>query len=296
LEQPSRTAPLEMQTHTLIDTLREALGTEKAGGKSVGLVPTMGNLHAGHLALVREARRNNEIVVVSIFVNPLQFGPNEDFDAYPRTLEEDQAKLAMESTDYVFAPAAGEIYPKPIEETTTVAVPVITDILCGTHRPGHFDGVTTVVTKLFNIVQPHRAYFGQKDYQQLVVIRTMVRDLDMPIEIVGVPIVRDEDGLALSSRNQYLGPEERSKARELHRALLNVKRNIEAGDVRSHDEITAEAKQNLEEHGFRPDYVEVRTRADLSPAQASSKELIVLGAAYLGRTRLIDNVAIDPNR
>ncbi|MEJ2133410.1 MAG: pantoate--beta-alanine ligase, partial [Gammaproteobacteria bacterium] len=229
-----------------------------AGGKSVGLVPTMGNLHAGHLALVREARRNNEIVVVSIFVNPLQFGPNEDFDAYPRTLEDDQAKLAMESTDYVFAPAAGEIYPKPIEETTTVAVPVITDILCGTHRPGHFDGVTTVVTKLFNIVQPHRAYFGQKDYQQLVVIRTMVRDLDMPIEIVGVPIVRDE--------------------------------------VRSHDEITAEAKQNLEEHGFRPDYVEVRTRADLSPAQASSKELIVLGAAYLGRTRLIDNVAIDPNR
>lgn len=286
-----------MQTHTLIETIREALVAERVGGKSVGLVPTMGNLHPGHLALVEMARRDNDLVVVSIFVNPLQFGPNEDFDAYPRTLEEDAAKLERAGTDVVFAPSLDAIYPESMEAMTTVAVPGLTRILCGAQRPGHFDGVTTVVNKLFNIISPDRAYFGEKDYQQLIVIRTMVSDLDMTIEVVGVPIVRDTDGLALSSRNAYLNANERTKAPGLYRTLSKIKAELESGalpgDAPSYEETTSAASAELERLGFLPDYVEVRKRADLEIPDATCRELIALGAASLGRTRLIDNVTID---
>lgn len=282
-----------MDTHTTIASLRDALRTVRAQGKSVGLVPTMGNLHAGHLALVEHARRDNDTVVVSIFVNPMQFGPNEDFDAYPRTLEKDLEKLAQARADLVFAPSVEVIYPKSMQETTTVSVPRLTTILCGAHRPGHFDGVTTVVNKLFNIVAPHRAYFGQKDYQQLIVIRTMVEDLDMPVEVIGVPIVRDDDGLALSSRNAYLSRDERTKARGLYLTLSKVKAAIESSSGCAFEELESNARHELEQIGFRPDYVEVREREHLDVPNASTAKLIVMGAAYLGRTRLIDNLAID---
>ncbi len=286
-----------MQTHTGIETIREALVAERVAGKSVGLVPTMGNLHPGHLALVETARRDNDLVVVSIFVNPLQFGPNEDFDGYPRTLEEDAEKLERAGTDVVFAPSLDRIYPTSMEAMTTVAVPGLTRILCGAHRPGHFDGVTTVVNKLFNIISPDRAYFGEKDYQQLIVIRTMVSDLDMTIEVVGVPIVRDTDGLALSSRNAYLDTNERAKAPGLYRTLSKMKAEIESGvrpgEARPYEEIASAASAELKRLGFLPDYVEVRKRADLEIPDATCTELIALGAASLGRTRLIDNLSID---
>ena len=286
-----------MDTHRGIKSIREALAAERADGRSVGLVPTMGNLHSGHLALVDSARRDNDVVVASIFVNPLQFGPNEDFEAYPRTLEEDAAKLESAGTDFVFAPSVDAIYPKSMQEMTTVAVPGLTSILCGAHRPGHFDGVTTVVNKLFNIISPHRAYFGEKDYQQLTVIRTMVTDLNLPIDIVGVPIVRNENGLALSSRNAYLDTDELDTARGLYRTLCKVKTEIEAaprtGDNRSYEAIALAAHAELGRLGFLPDYVEVRRRGDLDVPDTACRELIVLGAASLGRTRIIDNVAID---
>ena len=282
-----------MQIHTGITALKRALTVTRSEGKTLALVPTMGNLHDGHISLVEQARRDNDVVVVSIFVNPLQFGPNEDFETYPRTQADDEEKLSRARADLVFAPAVDDIYPKPIKKTTNVTVPGLTSILCGAHRPGHFDGVTTVVNKLFNIVAPDRAYFGNKDYQQLVVIRTMVEDLNMPLEVIGVPTLRDDDGLALSSRNAYLSSSNRTKARGLYQTLSKVKTAIESGDNRSYDEITANARSELERHGFVPDYVEVLERKSLESPQTTSRHLIVLGAGSLGRTRLIDNLAID---
>ncbi len=257
---------------------------------SVALVPTMGNLHAGHLALVAEAKRRGRCVVASIFVNRLQFEPGSDFERYPRTLEADVEKLERAGCDVAFAPGEREMYPEPQE--MTVAVSAVARQLDGDFRPGHFEGVATVVAKLFNIVRPHVAVFGKKDYQQLHVIRALVRQLNYGIEIVGVDTVREPDGLALSSRNGYLDADERKEAVRLSTALREVKKALEGG-ARDYDARLAAAAGDLERHGWRVDYVALRDRARLAPPAPTERELVVLGAAWLGQTRLIDNVEID---
>jgi len=253
----------------------------------------MGNLHEGHLSLVRLARERAGRVVVSIFVNPLQFGRGEDFDSYPRTSERDRELLAKEGVDLVFAPTTFELYPEGVDRTTMVDSPDFSGILEGQFRPGHFRGVATVVTKLFNIVAPDVAVFGEKDFQQLVLIRRLVRDLCLPIEIVGGAIVRDDDGLAMSSRNQYLSPTERRHAPRLHRALRAARKRIVDGE-RRWDDIEAEGMRALASEGFEPDYFSVRGAQDLLPPREGDEELVVLTAARLGTTRLIDNVRVRP--
>lgn len=270
--------------------LRAAVAGWRAAGEHVALVPTMGNLHAGHMALVARARELADRVVVSIFVNPLQFGPNEDLAAYPRTLEEDQAKLAASGVDLVFAPGVDVMYPEG-EARATISVAGLNDILCGASRPGHFTGVATVVAKLFNMANPDLAVFGNKDYQQLVVIRRMVSELAFPIEIASVPTMRETDGLAMSSRNRYLSAAEREQAPELYRALGALEAQLRAGQ-RDFAKLEAAALQQLEKAGFRPDYVAVREPDTLAAPQPQSSSFIVLGAAWLGRARLIDNVAV----
>ncbi|BCX82448.1 pantoate--beta-alanine ligase [Methylomarinovum caldicuralii] len=279
-----------MRRFDRIADLRACLEEWRRAGQRIVLVPTMGNLHEGHLQLVDTARRCSDRVVVSIFVNPLQFGPGEDYDRYPRTLEADCAKLETRGADLVFAPPVAEIYPRPLAESTFVEVPGITEILCGASRPGHFRGVATVVAKLFNIVQPDVAVFGEKDYQQLQVIRRLVADLNFPVEIVGVPIVREADGLALSSRNGYLTPEERARAPLLYRSLCQARDAIAAGE-RDFAALCRRQRESLEEAGFRPDYFEIR-RPDLGEAGPDDRPLMILAAAWLGRTRLIDNLQV----
>ena len=282
-----------MQTLERIDALRRLVAARRREGAKVALVPTMGNLHAGHLSLVRIARSHAGCVVASVFVNPLQFGPSEDYSRYPRTLNQDRRLLATEGVAAIFAPDVAEMYGDGSAEPTTVEVPGLSAILEGESRPGHFAGVATVVAKLFNIVQPDIAIFGEKDFQQLAVIRRMVRDLCLPVEVIGAPIVRDADGLALSSRNQYLSPEQRRIAPGLHRALEEARRRIVAGD-HAWGPIETDACAALGREGFVPDYVAVRRVADLlPPAEADEAgELVVLGAARLGLTRLIDNVRV----
>lgn len=275
----------------VISGVQELRGRLK-GEVSVAFVPTMGNLHQGHLALVRQAREHGRCVVVSIFVNPLQFGPNEDFAKYPRTFEEDCAKLG-DLADVVFAPTVGELYPEP--QQVFVEPPPVASELCGTFRPGHFRGVATVVLKLFNIVQPQAAVFGKKDYQQLQVIRAMVRQLNLPLEIVAGETLRAADGLALSSRNGYLSTEERAEAVRLPRNLERIKESIVAGRT-DYSGLEREAVADLEAHGWRSDYVAVRNAHTLAPAASGDADLVVLAAAWLGRTRLIDNVEICVNR
>lgn len=252
-------------------------------------VPTMGNLHEGHLRLVEEAAPRGACTVVSIFVNRLQFGPREDFDRYPRTLADDCRKLESIDCDVVFAPDEKELYPEP--QTYTVQPAGIEDILEGAVRPGHFRGVATVVLKLFNMVQPHAAVFGKKDYQQCLVLQTMVRQLALPVEIILAETVRAEDGLALSSRNQYLSPAERAEAPRLYRVLQEVRDAVHTG-THSWATIEAEAMTELERHGWRPDYITVRRRADLLPPKDDDRELVVLGAARLGTPRLLDNLEL----
>lgn len=261
-------------------------------GVAVALVPTMGNLHRGHLRLVELALERAQRVIVSIFVNPLQFGPRDDFERYPRTLEHDCNLLAQVGAQLVFAPDAREMYPDGMEGCTVVDVPALDGILEGRFRPGHFQGVATVVAKLFNIAAPDLAVFGQKDYQQLLVIEQMTRDLCLPIEIVGAPIVRDEDGLALSSRNQYLSADERRRAPALHGSLLAARQRILDGD-RRWDEIETAAMQDLQLQGFAPDYFAIRAARDLSPTREEDRQLVLLVAARLGTTRLIDNLRLD---
>ncbi|HEY8353748.1 MAG TPA: pantoate--beta-alanine ligase [Methylophilaceae bacterium] len=271
-----------MDIITTVAELRQRLKTES----DIVLVPTMGNLHAGHLELVRTAQRHGRCVVVSIFVNPLQFGANEDLDSYPRTLQEDCEKLRAIGTDVVFAPSEAEMYPTP--QTITVNPPPIADALCGTTRPGHFTGVATVVLKLFNIVQPQVAVFGKKDYQQLFIIRELVKQLNLPIDIVGVATQRDADGLALSSRNGYLNPAERLEAPRLQRALqLAAEAASKGGDFAV---IEAQTTQYLTQLGWIVDYVAIRSAATLLPPREEERHLVVLAAARLGRTRLIDNI------
>ena len=270
--------------HT-VDRLRARLKDEP----KVALVPTMGNLHAGHLALVEAARKHAHCVVASIFVNRLQFEPGGDFDRYPRTLDADREKLDRAGCDVVFAPDEREMYPEPQE--IVVTPPRLAEQLCGDFRPGHFQGVATVVTKLFNIVRPDAAVFGKKDYQQLHVIRALVRQLNFGIEIVGVETVREVDGLAMSSRNGYLTREERGEATRLNRALARVKSAIEAGDS-EYDALVEAARDELSANGWRVDYVALRTQANLAPVGPADRELVVLGGAWLGKTRLIDNLEI----
>lgn len=258
---------------------------------TVALVPTMGNLHEGHLKLVDMASQQADHVVVSIFVNPMQFGQNEDLDSYPRTFEADCAALIERHTAAVYAPSVADVYPRGLAEQTTIEVPGISDILCGASRPGHFRGVATVVAKLFNMVQPDVAIFGEKDFQQLQVIRLMTADLSLPVTVLGMPTERADDGLALSSRNGYLTPEERQQAPLIYQTLQQVAAAIQQGSS------VAEARQKacevLSQQRFKIDYLEVRRRADLQPCQPSDNELVVLVAAFLGKTRLIDNLAFE---
>ena len=257
----------------------------------IAFVPTMGNLHAGHLKLVRHARSIAGRVVVSIFVNPMQFGPGEDYDSYPRTLADDTAALMRADADLLFAPAVSEIYPGDLDNTTRVVVPGLGEILCGAFRPGFFTGVATVVTRLLNLVQPDIAVFGEKDYQQLIVIRRMVRELCLPVSIEGVATAREADGLAMSSRNGYLNPTERVTAAILYRTLTQVKAAIEGG-ASDYAAIEHAAMDRLTRAGFRPDYVGIRRAADLGEPAVGDTPLRVLAAAWLGPARLIDNLEI----
>ena len=278
-----------MRTLRDIPALRETLGEYRRHGQRIGLVPTMGNLHEGHLALVESARRHADIVVATIFVNPLQFGAGEDLDAYPRTLADDQKKLEAAGCDLLFTPNVATLYPRGLNDQTRVCVPAVSEGLCGGSRPGHFDGVSTVVSILFNLVQPDVACFGEKDYQQLAVIRKLVTDLHFPIEILGVPIVRAEDGLALSSRNGYLDDSERHAAPALYRTLVALREALEAGE--STEASLASGFARLREAGFEPDYLELRG-ADLEPVTSATRDAVLLAAARLGTTRLIDNLTL----
>lgn len=278
------------QLITSIAQLREQLKHHRLQHKSIGFVPTMGSLHSGHMDLMRACHEQTDISVASIFVNPMQFGPNEDFDAYPRTLQSDQDKLTAERVDYLFAPTVREIYPNGVN--TQIDVPSLSNILCGASRPGHFTGVATVVSKLFNIVQPDQAFFGQKDFQQLAVIRQMVEDLLMPVTVVGVPTGRAPDGLALSSRNQYLTDAERAIAPTLYATLQTAAKRLAQGDIDIAD-IQESASQALQDQGFKVDYFEVRCAKALTAAGAAHKDLVVLAAAYLGKARLIDNLQVQ---
>ncbi len=280
----------EMQIHASLAGLRAQISRWRCAGLKVAFVPTMGNLHGGHYGLVDYAHTLADRVIVSIFVNPTQFGPNEDFASYPRTLEADSAGLRAHRTSALYLPQMHEIYPYG-ESVAWVEVPGLSEILCGAVRPGHFRGVASVVARLFNHVAPDIAVFGEKDYQQLLVIRRMSTDLGFPIEIRGAPIARDPDGLAQSSRNQYLAASERERAPQLYARLQEVVAAIHAGQT--YADATAEAIAKLEEQGYRPDYLEVRRRDDLLAPGAIDRELIVLAAAYLGRARLIDNIQFD---
>jgi pantoate--beta-alanine ligase len=273
----------------LIHTITE-LRSWRQEVKHVALVPTMGNLHEGHLSLVRTAKAHADAVVVSIFVNRIQFGVGEDFDRYPRTLEQDVKKLTAAGADVVFAPAESELYPNGMQRYF-VEPPAIQNELCGRSRPGHFRGVATVVTKLFNIVQPDVACFGKKDYQQLAVIKGMVQDLNMNIEIIPVEIERAETGLALSSRNGYLTEDERAQAAQLSACLRNMAKAIEEGN-RDFAALENDAVMYLQQHGWQVDYIETRQAQTLTKAQISDNHLVIVAAAVLGSTRLIDNIEV----
>lgn len=275
-----------------IAELRERVAAWRRDGQRVALVPTMGNLHAGHVALVVRARELADRVVASVFVNPLQFGPNEDFGSYPRTLDADAQRLQPVGLDVLFAPAVSDMYPRGVAGTTVVKVSGLTETLCGLSRPGHFDGVTTVVSKLFHIVQPDVGVFGEKDWQQLQVIRRMVADLDMPIHVEGLPTVREDDGLAMSSRNGYLSAAERALAPALYAALGAAAERIREGE-RDYPLVETALAETLETAGFRPDYVQVRRAQDLATPTADDRELRILAAVWLGRARLIDNIGVS---
>ena len=285
----SNSSPIILNT---VSDLRAFLTLARGNGKTVGFVPTMGNLHQGHLDLVNKASDMTDIVVVSIFVNPMQFGPHEDFDAYPRTLNADCEALNNHPCDAVFAPTVREVYPKGVN--TEIDLPSLSTILCGHHRPGHFKGVATVVTKLLNIVQPDVAVFGNKDYQQLQVIQTMVADLLIPVTIVGADTTREPNGLAMSSRNAYLSAEEKETAAMLYATLKRI------GDaLRSDSQVSTTLKQEKERltaAGFVLDYLEIRDAQDLSKSYVEADSAVILVAAKLGRARLIDNLVIELRR
>ncbi len=273
-----------------ITALRDAVSGWRRAGERIAFAPTMGNLHAGHLSLVERARALADRIVVSIFVNPLQFDCADDLARYPRTLERDEAKLRAAAADLLFLPNEQQMYPFGREGQTRVRVPELTDILCGASRPGHFDGVATVVCKLFNLVQPDVALFGEKDYQQLAIIRRMVTDLNLPVEIVGVPTVREANGLAMSSRNGYLSDKERARAAVIHGALRQCGEALHAGD-RDYSVLVGRITRRIVDAGLKPDYIEIR-HPDLRPARPDDDRWVILIAAWLGKARLIDNMQV----
>ncbi|GMM85748.1 pantoate--beta-alanine ligase [Pseudoalteromonas sp. MTN2-4] len=281
-----------MQSVSEIKSLRSQIKAWRQQGLSIAFVPTMGNLHQGHFSLVEKAKTLADKVVVSIFVNPMQFGANEDLDSYPRTLDADKQGLAEIGTALVFTPTVDVMYPNGLDAQSYVDVPDISMGYCGGARPGHFKGVATVVTKLFNMVLPDFACFGEKDFQQLQVIRAMVRDLSMPIEIIGVQTQREVSGLAMSSRNGYLSEQEKDTAKVLYQTLLNAGQSLEQGN-KAFDAIEQEAKQALEQAGLKPDYFAIAEKDNLKPATLETKEFVILAAAFLGKVRLIDNLQVS---
>jgi pantoate--beta-alanine ligase len=278
-----------MNTVKTVRELRAAVARARSEGKRIGLVPTMGNLHSGHEALVVKAAQRADFVVATIFVNPLQFGPSEDLASYPRTLAADQEKLLQAGCHLLFAPSVEEMYPHGMDDQTRVSVPHLSEGLCGASRPGHFEGVATVVSKLFNMVQPDLAIFGQKDFQQLAVIRALVRDLNMPIQIIGEPTVRAADGLALSSRNIYLTEAQRAAAPALYRAISQIAQGLQNGE-RDFSRLLSAGLDQITAAGFRPDYLEIRDATTLRAATPDDHDLVILAAAFQGTTRLIDNL------
>ncbi|WP_339719244.1 pantoate--beta-alanine ligase [uncultured Paraglaciecola sp.] len=280
-----------MQLIKDISELREIRRTWQNSAKVIAFVPTMGNLHQGHLNLVREAKKQADIVVVSIFVNPLQFGPDEDLDAYPRTLENDRYLLEELGVDALFMPTTNDIYARGLEQQTFVEVPGLSYMICGASRPGHFRGVATIVCKLFNMVQPNLAFFGEKDFQQLQVIKAMVTDLSMNLKVFGVSTTREDDGLAMSSRNHYLTAKERKLAPTLFEKMNELVDEIQAGR-RDFTKLTHDYKMQLATLGFNPDYLEIRNTENLLQPGHEDQHLVLLAAAFLGKTRLIDNLQI----
>jgi pantoate--beta-alanine ligase len=280
-----------MQLINEILDLREIRRTWQSSAKVIAFVPTMGNLHQGHLNLVREAKKQADIVVVSIFVNPMQFGPDEDLDAYPRTLESDSRLLKNLGVDVLFMPKVSDIYARGLEQQTFVEVPGLSYMICGASRPGHFRGVATIVCKLFNMVQPNSAFFGEKDFQQLQVIKAMVTDLSMNLKVFGVATTRESDGLAMSSRNQYLKGEERKLAPIVYEKMQKISVEVQTGR-RDFTTLTQEYKLQLSKLGFNPDYLEIRSAETLLQPGHEDKHLVLLVAAFLGKTRLIDNLQI----
>lgn len=280
-----------MDTAQSIAALRPGVRQARHGGRRIAFVPTMGNLHAGHLALVARAREVADYTVASIFVNPFQFGEGEDFLTYPRTVEEDCVQLEQSGVDLLFLPEADEIYPEGPARCTRIEVPELGDVLCGAFRPTFFRGVATVVGILFNAVAPDVALFGEKDYQQLILIRRMVRDLKMAIEVLGVPTIRERDGLAMSSRNRYLSEAQRRAAPSLYATLCELRDTLRRG-ASDRASVEAEGIKALQARGLRPDYLVVRRAVDLELPQADDKDVRILAAAWLGRARLIDNIAV----
>jgi len=271
--------------------LQSAISSARTSGKNIAFVPTMGNIHPGHVELVREAKRRADFVAVSIYVNPTQFSPGEDYSGYPNTLQEDGLILAEEGADILYLPSDEVMYPDDIAEQTYVEVPHLGDLHCGEHRPGHFRGVTTVVARLLNMVQPHMAFFGKKDYQQLLLIRRMVRDLAIPVEIIGIETVREKNGLAYSSRNSYLDGGQRESASNLYEQLRKVRKSV-LKRIESFRRIEARAMKGLKKSGLEPQYVSVCRQEDLVPASKHDRKLVVLAAVRVGRARLIDNIEV----
>jgi pantoate--beta-alanine ligase len=282
---------MTLQIDTL-PALRQLLAEQRRQRRTIGLVPTMGNLHAGHQSLVTAAKAQCDFVVTTIFVNPLQFGPNEDFARYPRTLAADKAALAQAGCDAVFTPAVSELYPGGPEQQTRISVPHLSTLYCGKSRPGHFDGVCTIVCKLFNMVQPDVAFFGLKDFQQFFIISKMVADLQMPLQLIGLPTVREASGLAMSSRNGFLNDEQREQAAAIFATLQHVAHRIRNKE-RDFPQLEQQALSQLTAGGLRPDYFQVVDRQSLLGATTSSRHLVLLTAAWAGSTRLIDNVTVD---
>ncbi len=277
--------------HSKIPSLRKQLKQWRQQGKTIAFVPTMGNLHAGHIELVTEARKRADKVVVSIFVNPIQFDKKADLDAYPQTLDNDKEKLQLADCDLVFTPSVDALYPNG-DKITRVEVPILGEILEGKSRLGHFSGVSTIVNKLFNMVMPDIAVFGQKDFQQLMLVKTMVSDLNMPIEVIGVATVRESDGLAMSSRNGYLTQQERRIAALFQQQLQLIVSAIKKGN-KDFTELQSKAANELNQAGFKADYIEVRRVKDLQIASVEDSELVLLGAVWLGKARLLDNISFS---
>jgi len=281
-----------METVTTIDAVRARIRDWRLSRLRIAFVPTMGNLHAGHMSLLEAARGRGDCVVASIFVNPLQFGPSEDYTAYPRTLEDDQKLLEQGRCDLLFAPSVSEMYPTGGDQRTLVTVRGLSNVLDGEFRPGHFEGVATVVTKLFGIVAPDIAVFGEKDYQQLLVVRNMTLDLALPVEIIGAPTVRADDGLALSSRNRYLSADERARAPAIHRSLLQAAKALSAGSA-DYASLEQQGGEGLERCGMKLDYFSIRNALDLTAPTPECTQFVILVAARLGRARLIDNMRAE---